>query len=79
VSVKFPAMRPRRLLRVLRHLGYREIRRQGSHRRLEALGRPPLTFAFHDNVEVPSVAVRRILVVQAKLSEDKALEAIRRA
>ncbi len=36
-------------------LGYEIERQRGSHRRLVAKGRPPLTFAFHDSVSLHRV------------------------
>lgn len=67
-------MKAKRLLAVLERepLGYRVSRRTGSHRRLEAPGRPPLTFAFHDRTTVPSGLVRKVLVRDVGLAEDKA-------
>jgi predicted RNA binding protein YcfA (HicA-like mRNA interferase family) len=53
-------------------LGYRVARQTGSHRRLEASDRPPLTFAFHDNVTIPSGLVHKILVRDIGLAEDEA-------
>jgi hypothetical protein len=41
---------------------------------MEAPGRPPLTFAFHDRATVPSGAVRRILTKDVGLAEDEARE-----
>lgn len=29
-------------------LSYEIVRQRGSHRRLKAAGRPPITFAFHE-------------------------------
>jgi predicted RNA binding protein YcfA (HicA-like mRNA interferase family) len=47
---RFPSLKARQLLRVLtsKPLGYRIVRQSGSHRRLEASGRPPITFSFRD-------------------------------
>jgi predicted RNA binding protein YcfA (HicA-like mRNA interferase family) len=59
-------------------LGYRIVRQTGSHRILEAPGRRRLVVAFHGR-EVPSHLVRRILVVEAGLTVEEALEVIRRA
>jgi predicted RNA binding protein YcfA (HicA-like mRNA interferase family) len=53
-------------------LGYRVVRQSGSHRRLEASGRPPLTFAFHDNATVPPGLVRKILVRDIGLADVEA-------
>jgi hypothetical protein len=39
---------------------------------MEAPGRPPLTFAFHDNATVPSGLVRKVLVRDVGLAEDEA-------
>lgn len=70
----FPSMKAKRLLATLerRPLGYRAVRQTGSHRRLEAAGRPPLTFAFHDNATIPSALVRKILIRDIGLAEDEA-------
>ena len=53
-------------------LSYRIVRQSGSHRRLEAEGRPPLTFSFHDRATIPPGMVRKILVKQIGLDEDEA-------
>lgn len=67
-------MKAKRLLAVLERepLNYRVSRQSGSHRRMEALGRPPLTFAFHDRATVPSGLVRKVLVNDVGLAEDEA-------
>jgi predicted RNA binding protein YcfA (HicA-like mRNA interferase family) len=71
-----PAIKSRRLLRVLMSepLGYVEVRRSGSHRRLKADGRPALTWAFHDSRTLSPTEVRRVLVNQVGLAEDEALK-----
>ncbi len=67
-------MKTKRLLAILERkpLGYRVARQAGSHRRLEAPDRPPLTFAFHDSATIPSGLVRKILVRDIGLAEDEA-------
>ncbi len=72
----FPAIKSRRLLRILMSepLGYVEVRRSGSHRRLKVDGRPTLTWAFHDSRTLSPVEVRRVLVNQVGLAEDEALK-----
>ena len=71
---QFPSMKAKRLLAVLERkpLGYRVARQAGSHRRMEAPGRPPLTVAFHDNATVPAGLVRKILIRDIGLAEDEA-------
>ncbi len=71
---QFPTMKAKRLLAVLERepLNYRVLRRSGSHRRMEAPGRPSLTFAFHDKATVPSGLVRKVLVRDVGLAEDEA-------
>lgn len=71
---QFPTMKAKRLLAVLERapLNYRVSRQSGSHRRMEAPGRPPLTFAFHDKTTIPSGLVRKVLVRDAGLAEDEA-------
>jgi predicted RNA binding protein YcfA (HicA-like mRNA interferase family) len=72
----FPSLKARALLRVLTRepLGYRVMRRSGSHRRLEASGRPPITFSFHDRQTIRPAMVKRILCDQVGLSEEEALK-----
>lgn len=67
-------MKARELKRVLMRapLDYSEVRRRGSHCRLEAEGRPVLTFAFHDSDTIPPGLVKKILVRDVGLSEDEA-------
>jgi predicted RNA binding protein YcfA (HicA-like mRNA interferase family) len=71
---QFPTLKAKRLLAVLERepLNYRVSRQSGSHRRMEAPGRPPLTFAFHDRATVPSGLVRKVLVTDVGLAEDEA-------
>ncbi len=70
---QFPSMKAADFLRLLqRELGYRIVRQEGSHRKLEADGRPTLTFAFHDRVSLPPRMVRKILVNDVGMSEDQA-------
>lgn len=71
---QFHSMKAKRLLAVLERkpLGYRVVRRAGSHRRMEADGRPPLTFAFHDKATIPAGLVRKILTKDVGLAEDEA-------
>ena len=45
----------------------------GSHRTLEAPGRPRLTLAFHDRATIAPGLVRQILVRRVGLAEDEAL------
>lgn len=72
----FPSMKGRALERVLLKapLNYRVARQSGSHRRLVAPGRPPLTFSYHDGDTVPPGVVRKILVKDVGLTESEALE-----
>ena len=73
---RFPALRWPALWRVLVRapLGYRITRQDGSHRTLEASGRPTLHLSFHENQELPPGLVRKILVRDVGLTEDEALE-----
>ena len=76
MAARFPSMKARDLLAILQRepLGYVVTRSSGSHRVLEADGRPRLIFAFHDRVTIAPGLVRRILTVGVALSEDEALE-----
>ncbi len=53
-------------------LSYRVVRQSGSHRRMEAPGRPTLTIAFHDKATIPSGLVRKILTGDVGLAEGEA-------
>jgi predicted RNA binding protein YcfA (HicA-like mRNA interferase family) len=59
-SRQFPSLKARQLLAVLQRepLNYKVARQAGSHRRLEAPGRPSFSFAFHDKASVPGGMVR---------------------
>jgi predicted RNA binding protein YcfA (HicA-like mRNA interferase family) len=65
------------LVVLTRDLGYRVVRQRGSHRRLEAEGRPVLTFAFHNGVSLSPGIVRDILVKQVGLSLDEAQRVVK--
>ena len=69
-------MKPRDQIAVLMRepLNYEIARQRGSHRRLKASGRPPLTFAFHDRVELGPTVVRKILCKDVGLEPDEALK-----
>lgn len=70
----FPSLKARELLAVLMRepLGYRIVRQRGSHRRLEAEGRPSLTFSFHDGADVAPGLVRKILCRDVGMDEESA-------
>jgi predicted RNA binding protein YcfA (HicA-like mRNA interferase family) len=72
----FPSMKARELLAVLSRepLSYEVARQRGSHRRLKAPGRPPITFAFHDGATIAPGLVRKILCRDVGLGEDEALK-----
>jgi predicted RNA binding protein YcfA (HicA-like mRNA interferase family) len=75
---RFPSLKAPRLLSILSRdpLRYRVVRQRGSHRKLEADGYPPLTFAFHDADSVPGGMVKKILVDQVGLDEAAARELV---
>lgn len=76
----FPSMKAKELVAVLGRspLGYRVTRQKGSHRQLEAQGRPTLAFAFHDKVTLAPGLVRKILVKDVGLSVEEAVALLRR-
>jgi predicted RNA binding protein YcfA (HicA-like mRNA interferase family) len=71
---QFPSIKAKRLLAILERkpLGYRVARQSGSHRRMEAPGRPSLSFSFHDKATIASGLVRKILTKDVGLAEDEA-------
>lgn len=70
----FPSLKAAELLRLLqgKSLGYRVVRQEGSHRRLEAPAHPPLTFAHHGGVEISPGLVRKILTKDVGLTDEEA-------
>jgi predicted RNA binding protein YcfA (HicA-like mRNA interferase family) len=74
---QFPSLNLRGILKILSHLGYEEIACKGSHRKLAKEGKPNITIAFHQGASIPPGVVRDILVKQAQLSMEEALEAVR--
>lgn len=72
----FPSVKAGELLKtLLRHpLNYQIHRQRGSHRTLRADGRGQILFSYHEGATVPPGAVRKILVQDAGLTEDEALE-----
>jgi predicted RNA binding protein YcfA (HicA-like mRNA interferase family) len=69
---EFPSLKAKKLLAVLKKLGYTVTRQKGSHRQMDAEDRPRLTFAFHDAETIPSGMVRKILVDQVGLDAEDA-------
>jgi predicted RNA binding protein YcfA (HicA-like mRNA interferase family) len=71
----FPSMKAGKFLAVLMRepLNYQIARQRGSHRTLEAAGRPKLLWSFHDGADVPPGVIRKYLVNQVGLSESEAL------
>lgn len=54
------ATKARRVYAALLRIGWTLKRQVGSHRKLERVGWPNYTFAFHDNEEIGPVALSRI-------------------
>lgn len=79
VVAVFPSMKAGKFLAVLtgEPLGYQVTRQSGSHRTLEAEGRPKLLWSYHDGAEVPPGVIRKYLVKQVGLSDDDALALLR--
>lgn len=69
-------MKAKALLAVLYRepLRYREVRRKGSHRILQAEGLPQILFSYHDGATVPPGVVRKYLVKVVGLDEAEALD-----
>ena len=65
----FPALRANKVLRILRRIGYVQVRQAGSHIRLEAEGRRPIVLSTHAGKGVPPRHLRDMLVNKAGLSD----------
>ena len=68
---QFPSKKGNQVLRLLKKLGYTVTRTTGSHRKLEADGRPTIFFAWHDSADVSPTALRKLLVEQVGLNDDE--------
>lgn len=70
----FPSLKAKQLLRVLTRepLAYRIVAQKGSHRKLEAEGRPNVNFAWHDGATVGPSMVKKLLVTKIGLTEEEA-------
>ena len=72
---KFPSIKRRRMLRILKSnpLNYIASRNsKGSHLMLVSQGRQPILFHYHPKVEISGRIVREILVEKAGLTEEQA-------
>ena len=72
---QFPSLKAKDVLALLRQspLGYVVVRQRGSHRQLRAEGHGPVLFSYHDASTVPPRVLRKILVEDVGLDEDRAL------
>jgi predicted RNA binding protein YcfA (HicA-like mRNA interferase family) len=79
VGAEFPSLKAQKFLRILERkpLGYRVVAQTGSHRKLEAEGRPPINFAWHDKATIPRKDVRKMLVNRIGLTEEEAHDCLR--
>lgn len=76
---KFPSIKRRRMLRILRSnpLNYIAFRKsKGSHLILVSPDRQPILFHYHPKVEISGRIVREILVDKAGLTEEQAWKLI---
>jgi predicted RNA binding protein YcfA (HicA-like mRNA interferase family) len=56
----FPATKAKRVLAALLRIGWSIKRQKGSHRTLEREGWADYVFAWHDDVEIGPVALRKL-------------------
>lgn len=74
MSKKIPALKPRRVLRMLLKLGFSIQHQTGSHVRLRHPQNPnPITLVRHDRIELYHVITQRMLR-QAGIGEEEFLE-----
>ena len=71
---QFPRLKCRQLLAALRELDYVVARQKGSHRQLEAPGRPRVSMSYGEGDDVPPGVTRKVLVRIVGLTEDEALK-----
>ena len=68
---RFPALKPDRVLRLLRQVGYQKVRQRGSHISLRAEGRQTITLSMHKGRTVKPKHLRAMLVERVGLTEDE--------
>ena len=68
---RFPALKPDRVLRLLRPVGYRKVRQSGSHVLLRADGRQPIILPMHKGTTVKPKHLRAMLVERVGLTDDE--------
>ncbi|WP_419838223.1 type II toxin-antitoxin system HicA family toxin [Candidatus Poriferisodalis sp.] len=68
---RFPALKPDRVLRLLRQVGYQKVRQRGSHILLRAEGRQTITLSMHKGRTVKPKHLRAMLVERVGLTEDE--------
>jgi predicted RNA binding protein YcfA (HicA-like mRNA interferase family) len=76
---KFPSLNAKIFYRILtsQPLNYYLKRKvAGSHRILHAEGRHMINFSWHDSDEISGHIIKRILINNAKLTEEQAWEVI---
>lgn len=77
--VKFPSMSARDFKRLLRReLGYADVpgTQRGSHVSLDAPGRARIRWAFHDGRTLAPREIKDVLLRQAGLTLEEALEVV---
>jgi predicted RNA binding protein YcfA (HicA-like mRNA interferase family) len=57
---EWPATKAKRVLAALLRIGWRQKRQSGSHRVLEREHHVDYVFAWHDDVEIGPVALRKL-------------------
>ena len=68
--MRWRAVKAARVLKALLHIGWNIKRQRGSHRILERVGWPDVTFAFHDREELGPRMLARIAKHTGLMPED---------
>ncbi|MBZ5632827.1 MAG: type II toxin-antitoxin system HicA family toxin [Acidobacteriia bacterium] len=58
--MQWPSAKAKTALAALVRIGWRIKRQKGSHRTLTRAGWPDYVFAYHDKVEIGSVALKKL-------------------
>ncbi|ARO11682.1 hypothetical protein BMR99_03330 [Propionibacterium freudenreichii] len=79
MSTVWPSLKARQLRRILEASGYTEVAdsRRGSHLTLRHPKLKDIRWAFHDKQTVPPMLVKKILLRDAGMSLDEALEVLK--
>ncbi len=69
---KYPILRPQEIIRILKLLGFAEVRQKGSHKQFKHIDGRFTTLPFHKSKDISPLLLRQILNdIKVELEEFK--------